>query len=153
MLLAVNIGDENWLSDVGFGGAGPLYPIRLRDQEESRQGAWIYRIHTEGREFVLECKEGEGWFDYYAFTLEPQHPVDYETGNHYTATYPHSPFVENLIVQKAGLESRVFLQNYLLTEMSPREKTLHTVEGEEALIDLLANRFGLHFPSGTRFEV
>jgi len=151
MLLAVKIGVERWLADVGFGGAGPLYPIRLRDQEQSRQGAWIYRIHSEEREFVLESIESDDWVDYYAFSLEPQHPVDYETGNHYTATHPHSPFAQSLIVQKAGLESRLFLRNRELTEMSPSQRKTELVEGDETLITLLANRFGLHFPSGTRF--
>jgi N-hydroxyarylamine O-acetyltransferase len=153
MLLEVRSGREPWLADVGFGASGPLYPIRLREREEAGQGAWTFRVRFENPEFVLESKESDGWLDLYAFTREPQHPVDYETGNHYTSTYPHSPFVQNLIVQKGGLESRLILRNRELTEWTQHEKNTSQVEDEEAVIALLAGRFGLHFPPETRFPI
>ena len=72
-------------------------------KEPETQGGWSFRIHNEEDVFVLQSMENGGWLDLYAFTREPQHPVDYITGNHYTSTHPHSPFVQNLIVQKGGL--------------------------------------------------
>jgi N-hydroxyarylamine O-acetyltransferase len=153
MLLEVRIGAEPWLADVGFGCSGPLYPISLLDPAASQQGVWTFRLRAEGDELVLESSESEGWLDLYAFTREPQYPVDYEIGNHYTSTHPHSPFVQNLVVQKGNSSSRFILRNRELTELKPPAKTTEPVEGDEALLELLANRFGLNFPKGTRFPI
>ena len=153
MLLEVRIGAEPWLADVGFGCAGPLYPIRLLGPAENQQGAWTFRMRTEGDEHVLESKESDGWLDLYTFTREPQYPVDYEPGNHYTSTYPHSPFVQNLVVQKGSLSSRLILRNRELTEIKPPETTIQTIDGDQALLELLADRFGLQFPPDTRFPI
>jgi N-hydroxyarylamine O-acetyltransferase len=153
MLLEVRIDAEPWLADVGFGCSGPLYPICLLDPAENQQGCWTFCIRAEGDELVLESGESDAWFDLYSFTREPQYPVDYEAGNHYTSTHPHSPFVQNLVVQKGGLESRLILRNRELTELKPTEKSTEPVEGDEALLELLAKRFGLHFPAETRFPI
>jgi N-hydroxyarylamine O-acetyltransferase len=153
MLLEVRIDNESWLADVGFGCSGPLYPIRLVDSEQCQQGAWIFRIRDEGAEFVLQSLEADGWLDLYSFTREPQHPVDYEAGNHWTSTHPQSPFVQSLMVQKGALTSRLILRNRELTELKPLEKTTEAIEGDVALLELLAIRFGLHFPAGTRFRL
>jgi N-hydroxyarylamine O-acetyltransferase len=153
MLLEVRLGAESWLADVGFGCSGPLYPIRLFDAVDVQQGVWTFRIRAEGDELVLESRESEGWLDLYAFTREPQNPVDYETGNYYTSTHPSSTFVQNLVVQRGTLSSRLFLRNRELTELKPPEKTMDLIEGDEPLVDLLASRFGLIFPRETRFPI
>jgi N-hydroxyarylamine O-acetyltransferase len=151
MLLAVQVENEPWLADVGFGCTGPLYPIRLQGGEPDRQGVWSFRVRNEGEELVLQSLESDGWFDLYAFTREPQHPVDYEIGNHYTATHPNSPFVRNLVVQKGSPQSRLILLNRELTEVSSREKTSETIIDDADLVEVLADRFGLFFPRSTRF--
>jgi N-hydroxyarylamine O-acetyltransferase len=153
MLLEVRISAEPWLADVGFGCTGPLYPIRLLEPAENQQGDWTFRTRAEGDQLVLQSRESDGWLDLYSFTREPQYPVDYEIGNHYTSTHPHSPFVQNLVVQKGGLQSRLFLRNRELTELKQHDKTTEQVEGDESLVKLLAQRFGLNFPSETRFPI
>jgi N-hydroxyarylamine O-acetyltransferase len=153
MLLEVKIGAGPWLADVGFGCSGPLYPISLVDLAENQQGAWAFRIRAEGDELILQSGESDGWLDLYAFTREPQYPVDYEIGNHYTSTHPHSPFVQNLVVQKGGLESRLILRNRERTLLKRTDKTTELIEGDLALVELLANCFGLHFPLDTRFPI
>jgi N-hydroxyarylamine O-acetyltransferase len=152
MLLEVKVNGEPWLADVGFGGVGPFYPMRLIDQEQSQQGAWTFRIQDEGTEFVLRSLEPEGWLDLFSFTREPQHPIDYEPANHWTSTHPHSPFVRNLVVQKGTLNSRLMLENRELIELKPQEQTTELIQSDDDLLHLLANRFGLHFPPETRFR-
>jgi N-hydroxyarylamine O-acetyltransferase len=151
MLLEVRFVAEPWLSDVGFGCAGPLYPIPMLDGAQDHQGAWTFRIRTEGDELVLESKESDGWLDLYSFTRERQYPVDYEASNYWTSTHPSSPFVQGLVVQKGTLSSRLILRHRELTELKPPDKTTALIEGDEALLKLLANRFGLNFPRETRF--
>lgn len=153
MLLEVRIVAEPWLADVGFGCSGPLFPIRLLGPAESQQGVWTFRLRADGDELVLESRESEGWLDLYAFTREPQYPVDYEPANHYTSTHPHSPFVQNLVVQKGTLSSRLILRNRELTELTPLEKTTELVKSDQALLELLASRFGLQFPPEIQFPI
>ncbi len=151
MSLEVEVENEPWLADVGFGSSGPRYPIALLRGEPDQHGVWTYRIRSEGEGFVLESQEPAGWVDLYVFTREPQYAVDYVVGNHYTATHPHSPFVQNLIVQKGGLSSRLNLLNGELTEVTPVGATVTSLAEDDGLLDLLADRFGLEFPHGTRF--
>jgi len=87
MMLEIQIDGDPWLADVGFGSAGPLYPIMLYETEADQQGFWRFRVRTEDDQFVLESHECDGRVeDLYAFTRERQYPVDYEVGNHYTST-------------------------------------------------------------------
>ena len=151
MLLEVEVENEPWLADVGFGSSGLRYPISLLRGEPDSQGAWTFRIRSEGERFVLQSQEPDGPLDLYVFTREPQFAVDYVVGNHYTATHPHSPFVQNLIVQKGGLSSRLNLLNGELTEVTPVGSTVVAFAEDDGLLDLLADRFGLEFPAGTRF--
>ena len=154
MLLEIQFDAEPWLADVGFGCDGPLYPIRLHEAEPVQQGVRRFRVRTEGDQFVLESHESDGWLvDLYAFTREPQYPVDYEIGNYYTSTHPHSRFVRSLIVQKGTREARWSLLNYELTEETPAGITTQSIENDDALRDVLANRFGLFFPTGTQFPI
>jgi N-hydroxyarylamine O-acetyltransferase len=152
MLVSVAIDDGAWLADVGFGGEGLLYPIRIDCDEEVRQGAWTFRVIAEGEIKVLQSLHADGWFDLYAFTREPQYAVDFEVSNHFTSTYPRSPFVQSLIVQRSGLDRRWTLRNRELSEQSHDAITLATLPDDDALLATLAEVFNLNFPAGTRFR-
>jgi N-hydroxyarylamine O-acetyltransferase len=152
MLLEVEVENTRWLADVGFGSAGPLYPIKMQEGEPVQQGVWSLRIRNEGDVFVLQSHEPDGWLDLYAFTREPQYAVDYELGNHFTSTHPHSPFVQNVIVQKNGPHSRLILRNRELIEVKPGEQTGETLGDDSAVVKMLADRFGLLFPRETQFR-
>jgi N-hydroxyarylamine O-acetyltransferase len=151
MLLAVELAGENWLADVGFGGEGLLYPVRILHDEVTRHFGWQYRVMIDGGVHVLQSLRPAGWFDLYAFTREPQQPVDYEVSNHFTSTHPRSPFVQSLVAQRAGVEARWTLLNRQLTEQKPDGSTETTLPDDDALLEVLADRFGLRFPAGTRF--
>jgi N-hydroxyarylamine O-acetyltransferase len=153
MMLEVQVDAEPWLADVGFGCTGPLFPIKLLEPEETRQGVWSFRVRRESEQFVLESREFAGWLDLYAFTREPQHPVDYEIANYYTSTHPHSRFVRLLIVEKGTPQARCFLHDYELNEETPEELTTRTIEDAAALREVLATQFGLIFPMGTHFPI
>jgi N-hydroxyarylamine O-acetyltransferase len=151
MLLSIQIDGDPWLADVGFGGEGLLHPIRLDREDEVRQGVWSFRVKLEGDVHVLQSLHADGWFDLYAFTLEPQYPVDYVVSNHFTSTYPHSPFVQTLVVQRTSLTGCWTLRNLELTEERPDSKTTTLLPDADALLATLADVFNLHFPAGTRF--
>lgn len=148
MLLLVTFADSQWIADVGFGGEGLFGPVRLAIDIESPQFQWTYRIAQEGRHYVLQSRRAEGWMDMYAFTLEPHERVDYEVSNHYTSTYPTSPFRTMAIVQRPSPEARYLLRDRELTTDTGERVTTRTVSDEE-LLQVLRETFSLDLPDGT----
>lgn len=151
MLLAVEADGEKWLADVGFGGEGLLMPLRLKADEVQRHFSWHYRVIVEGASHVLQTSRPEGWFDLYTFTMEEQYAADYEVSNHFTSTFPSSPFVTRLVVQRPGKDVRLTLVNRQLTEQRPDGVSEITLADDDEVLEILAERFGLRFPAGTRF--
>ncbi len=153
MLLRVDLPDGPWLADVGFGKLGLLHPLPLAVGRVAEQFRWAYRLDKEGDgTWVLQARQGDGWLSLYAFTLEPQHPVDFEVANHYVSTHPDSRFTRTLTAQRPGTEVRHSLIDRELTADRGGEPEVRSV-GEEELLPVLAERFGLEFPPGTRFNV
>lgn len=83
--------------------------------------------------------------------LEPQYPVDFEMANHFTSTYPSSPFLQNLVVQRSWPERRAILRNRELVMREGGAAEATTIRDPEHLLEVLERVFGLRFPPGTRF--
>jgi len=151
MLLRVDLAEGPFIADVGFGGDGPPHPLPLREGETWIAGAG-FRLRREGDVWVLMGRDaGADWLDLYAFTLEPQYAVDYEMANHYTSTFPRSPFVQSLTAQRSWPGGRVILRNRELTRRTGGAPESVAITDPEHLLRVLAQDFGLAFPAGTRF--
>ena len=151
MIIAVDIAGARWLADVGFGGDTLLDPIAFDDDEPVRQGAWAFRLVDEGDVRILWGLRPDGWIDLYTFSEEPQLPVDYEVANHYTSTWPRSPFVTKVIAQRSGLEERWMLIEDELRVERPDGTERWAIGSDVERLTILADRFGLVFPDDTRF--
>ena len=152
MLLRVDLPEGAFLADVGFGGDGFVHPILLAEGKETWAGGNGHRLRREGDLWVLQGNTVGEWTDLYAFTLEPHHLVDFEMGNHFTSTWPRSPFVLNLVVQRSWPERRVVLRNRDLVVREDGTITSTIVRDPEHLLEVLARVFDLAFPPGTRFR-
>ncbi len=157
LLVTVEGGEGgSWLADVGFGAEGLLLPVPFGAGEAARQFAWTYRIVPEEPGLsVLQSSRGGAWEDLYAFTLDPQAPIDYEMANYYTSTHPDSRFLRTLTVQRATPEGRHILRDReLLLDRGAHEPavTSRTIADDDELLAVLAETFGLWFPTGTRFR-
>jgi N-hydroxyarylamine O-acetyltransferase len=148
----VDLPEGRWLADVGFGGDGLLLPIPLEPGKPAEQFAWTYRLAEEPNLLVLQALHGEAWIDLYAFTMEPQLPIDYILANHYTSTHPQSKFVRFPTVQLPGREVRKILRGHEYIEMRASDSERTIIDGEDTLLGLLEKSFGLLFPPGTSFE-
>jgi len=148
MLLLVELPSGRYLADVGFGGDGPLLPLPLREGSREMPGGFRHALRREGSEWVLGGDSG----DLYAFTLEPLHPVDFVMANHFTSTWPQSPFVNNLIVQRSEPARRVILRNRDLVFRFPDREERAAIRDPGHLLEVLETHFGLSFPPGTRFS-
>lgn len=152
MLLLVSSGADRWIADVGFGSEGLLLPVPFVPEAVSRHFAWRYRVVEEPPDrWALQSGRDDTWLDLYAFTLEPQLPVDYEIANYYTSTHPASAFTRTLTVQLPTPRARYILRNRELVIDDGRRLSRRPVADDEALLEVLAGTFGLHFSPGTRF--
>ncbi len=152
MALKVEADGKSWLSDVGFGGWGLLEPIEFVDGAESKQGAWTFRLRREGDEWILSCPQCPAGADQFSFTLEPQLPIDYEPPNHFCSTWPQSSFTQTPTAQLPTEETRTILRGNELTTADAGGIRTETIEDDAHLLKILRERFGLHFPDGTRFR-
>ncbi|MFF7904010.1 arylamine N-acetyltransferase [Streptomyces sp. NPDC007920] len=70
MFNLVRIGDDLWLSDVGFAGPSFIEPVRVSEEVQSQFG-FDYRVVEDGAHLVLERRvRGGEWLAVYRSTLE-----------------------------------------------------------------------------------
>ncbi|MGW0534496.1 arylamine N-acetyltransferase family protein [Streptomyces sp. NPDC003032] len=154
MLLKVEADGEDWHCDVGFGGDGLLEPIPLRGDVETRQGEWRFRIEREDDgAMVLRTWRPDGWFDLYAYTLEPRLPVDYVVMNHYTSTHPRSSFIRRPVMQRAASEMRRRLVGDQLSVTYPDGSVVERAVPVGELTDVLAREFGIELDADDSAEL
>jgi N-hydroxyarylamine O-acetyltransferase len=152
MLLLVEADGSNWVADVGFGAKGLLLPVSFSSGVVSKQFLWSYRVVAEGALWVLQYLQEGAWVDLYAFTLEPQHQIDYEMANYFTSTHPTSRFVLNLTAQSTLTTVRTVLRNRDLIVDKGDAITKRVLADDDEILEVLGSTFGLHFPAGTRFN-
>jgi N-hydroxyarylamine O-acetyltransferase len=132
---------------VGFGGDGILGPVPLDGREQERYGS-THRIVAEGLRQVLQVREGDVWSDLYALEPSEVFPIDLVIANHYTSTHPDSKFTQLLTAQWCAPGRRTFLRDLSLKVEGEPDRELEPGD----LMGVLADRFGLRFPPGTRFN-
>ncbi len=148
MLLEVAAGGTSYLCDVGFGAEGPLEPIPLVPGREVPSFERAFRLTEEAGQLVLQSRAAGPWQDLYAFTREPQYPVDFEVANHFTSTHPQSIFVQTITAQRQGPAERIILRNRQLTVERNGSSQARTIADANSLRSVLAEHFGLEFSVG-----
>ena len=160
MLLSVGVdraagfgfeGEGRWLVDGGFGGVGVTAPLRIDFNGEQPSLFEAQRIVAPPRGRLLQARLNGEWRDLYVFTGEPQEPIDFEMANWFTSTHPKSRFQQNLIVTSAepGVRSSLFNRELSIYRDGRVDKSL--IDDPDELLEVLASRFRLPFPAGTRF--
>jgi len=98
LVLRVRTDGQCWLADTGFG-TGLIEPLPFGDDAPHAQYGWTYRlIAGSQRTWQLQEQHEGGWATRYRFDDQPQYPADILVANHFTATYPGSAFVRQLVV-------------------------------------------------------
>lgn len=140
----VEIDDQSWLCDVGFGGNGPLSPLRLEEglvQEHFGRSHRISADPTFG--YVLEYKIKDGFQPVYAFTEEQCYPADYAIANYFTSTHPSCLFTQSLVVTKPTTDGRITLFDSQLKIVANELETVTDLGLDEEIQEALLNHFGL----------
>lgn len=150
-VLLVDINGTPYLADVGFGGATPTAPLRLRADLEQATPHETFRLVGGDPEWRLQMQIGEEWHSVYAFEEIEQSTEDFVALNDRVAS--DATFRDNLIASRAEKGRRINLRN--------NELRIHTVGGEtetralNGLIevkDALAGLFGITLPAAERLD-
>lgn len=152
MILRVDLDGVAWLADAGFGGVGLTAPIRIVPDIDQGMPPEGRRLLLDDRRYVQQVRFDSEWLDVYRFALEPVPPIDFEVGNWYTSTHPQSRFRQMLMVARVDGDRRLTIQNreFIVRAVGrPAEK--REIRSPDELLTILAERFGLSFPAGTRF--
>ncbi len=153
LFLRVELG-QPYLADVGVGGLTLTSAIRLVEGVEQATLHERRRLVREDGRWFHQAKLGAAWVDVCEFTLEEMPPIDREVANWFTSAHPQSHFKNRLIVARALPDGgRANILNRELT-LRRRDGTAdhELLASPDELLAVLAQRFGLHFPAGTRFE-
>jgi N-hydroxyarylamine O-acetyltransferase len=146
MLLLVDLDDELFIADVGFGGNVLTAPLRLEPRVAQFTPHEPHRLWPIETGFVLEtCLSGE-WMPLYRFTMEPQFPADYEVSNWFLCHHPSSFFRQILICARATADGRYTLRNNALAVHRNNGTERRTLADPAALRSSLENDFGLRLP-------
>lgn len=86
-------------------------------------------------------------------TLEPESPVDFTMGNHFTATWPESPFVQRLMLRALTKDGRVSVMNRDVTVARAGAFEKSQLQDRTALRALLEKDFGIDLPEVERLRV
>jgi N-hydroxyarylamine O-acetyltransferase len=152
MALLVEADGARWIADVGFGVWGLLAPLPLVSGRETPQSRWTFRAVETAGLWTVQSEQDGAWIDLYAFSLEPQHLIDFEMASYYVATHPESRFTQTLIAQAIAAHARYMLHNRELTVDRGSGTETRVLADDDELLDVLAGTFGLRFPAGTRFN-
>lgn len=154
MFLTVPLNGTTYVLDPGFGGHGPLVPLPLAENQEVREGPDAHRLTRRDGEWQLEARIGETMTPLWMSTLEPEHPIDFAMGNHFTATWPESPFVLRLMLRALTPDGRrvsVMNRDVAIATNGVLEKS--ELRDRAALRKLLVDHFGFDLPEVARLRV
>ncbi|MFM0470930.1 arylamine N-acetyltransferase family protein [Paraburkholderia strydomiana] len=147
MVLRIDVDNEAWIADVGFGSVTLTSPVQLTPGLAQRTDLGIFRLADASHDALyLEVQaRDQTWSRVYRFDLHPVEWIDYETSNWYTSTSPEAIFANNLIVCRVLDDTRLALLNDQLNEREAdgsivREQRLASAD---ELAACLHDRFGL----------
>jgi N-hydroxyarylamine O-acetyltransferase len=152
MFLSVSIGRETVVIDPGFGLQAPRLPIPLVENTDA--GHTIHCMVRDGDYWLLRFQRGAASVNLWASTLEPDNPSDFKIANHYTATHPDSPFVNQLMMRALIPDGFVAVKNRDVTVWQ-YDDTPHTrqLADRADLRALLVEHFGFDLPEVERMRV
>jgi N-hydroxyarylamine O-acetyltransferase len=145
-LTLVEIDEERWIADVGFGVVTLTAPLLLDVREAQETPHERFRIDiTEEGSFLLQAELGEKWAPVYRFDLIAQLSADYALGNFYVNFHPASLFVNNLLAARAVSGARYSLFNGEFNTYTPEPSRRKLTDVAE-LRAVLQDSFAIQLP-------
>ena len=153
MFLTVALAEGTFVVDPGFGAHAPGFPVPVVDGSPAnadRETHWLVR---DGHHWMMRTQTGDKTVDCWASTMERENPVDFEMGNHYTATHPSSPFVNRILMHARTADGRVAVMNRDLTVWRANTSRSTQLADRSALRAVLVEHFGFDLPEVEHLRV
>lgn len=148
--IIVEINEEQWLVDVGFGSSFPE-PLRLVTNQAQEQDGVMYVIkNSEDTDFVLERSYdgGKSYTPMYRFDLTPYKLDHFRKMCYFHQTSEASPLYRKKLISIATPGGRITLTNrqFILTQGEERQET--AIQGEVDFQEKLRQYFGYRIVEG-----
>lgn len=151
--ILVALGDETWLCDVGFGGAGPKGAIRMNISEPQCIFGEEFSVSIDhgiyAGEYVLSRREEGRWELVLVLKDEPWLEADFNTLNSYYATYPRSPFLLKRVLYRCTPDGWISLVGNTFTAVAGTNRQIVELQAEQQLQEIIEHRFGLCLKQST----
>lgn len=152
MALLVEIDNEKYLADVGFGDSF-VEPLKFQPgviQKDTVDYFKISESEEEGYYILFRSEDGNIFIPQYKFSLAPRRLEEYELMCIFNQTSPESSFTQKVICSKATETGRISLSNLklIVTENGVKQQTEIT---EPEFHSLLRKHFGIKLNSNLVF--
>jgi len=153
MLLQIDLEDEIWIADVGFGGMTLTGPLRLVDHTPQPTPHESFRLTRIAGDYLLHAEVRGAWRTLYRFDLQEQVLPDYELASWYLSNHPQSRFVVNLIAARTEPRRRyALLNNELAIHELNSETARHPLRSAAELRETLRATFGIAVPESAELD-
>jgi N-hydroxyarylamine O-acetyltransferase len=149
MFLTVPLGDETFVVDPGFASYSAREPLPLRAGDPRSNQTHV--LTRDGDMWTLHVRRDGALVPGWVTRLEPEHPIDFEVSNHWTATCPASPFTQVMMMSAVTPKGRVNVMNRDVT--MPGGVETRQLRDREDLRQLLAEHFGFDMPEAATIRV
>ncbi len=139
----ISIGDETWVTDVGFGGRASRIPLKMGTETALDDGDGRIRIIPEDSFGFMVQREQDGtWSNQYSFEPTAAPLADILCGNHWTESHPDSHFRQGIGVGLFTTEGRTSFYGGMLTHRGRGTQTVQVL-GLDATLKCLRDEFGI----------
>lgn len=133
-----------YLVDTGFGGNGPIAPLRLDINSQQVASLDRYRLLAKGNgEYDLQVMKGEDAFTLYRFDSAAYTDADCALGHFYSHKHSQAVFLKNLMVTLKKQDQTVALVNAEFTSRDRQGARKQLIESPESLGHILITEFDI----------
>jgi len=143
MLHKVNIGDQTYISDVGFGGLTTRVPLNISNPAPVDDCVGLIRLHPCAYGQMVQRQTPDGWENQFSFAGEPAILSDILQGNHFTETHPSSHFRHNRFIGLFTEQGRNGLFDLNFTSRAGEALTEKSLADADEWVAFIEQEFGL----------
>lgn len=143
MLHAVEIDDQIYISDVGFGGLTTRIPLSTSNLTPVDDCVGLIRLNPCDYGHMVQRQTPDGWENQFSFKSEPAILSDILQGNHFTETHPSSHFRHNRFIGLFTETGRNGLVDLNFTSRAGETLTDANLKDADEWIDFIEAEFGL----------